>query len=184
MRLWVLLAAAVWLLLPGAAMARQGASPAPNPAGLKGRPFRPGFVLTTTTPAGKGVVESWQRTADGAQLRIEVIPGATATTAGARLKSVNAKIGATPLEQEELLYVFERRGPDIGWANYRSTHHITFKTYRYWKLQKGTLVMADLSFPRGKPVTAAGKPDFDAARNAFIAVRRGVDRTFKALGTV
>ena len=182
----VLLVAALWgLLLPSVTMARQAAAPrpAPNLSGLKGRSAAlPGFVLKKTTATPKGVVESWERTADGARLRIEVIRGANARSAEARLNAVNAKIGKTPLEQEELMYRFEARGQDIGWANYRGTHHVTFKTYRYWKLQKGTLVMADLTFPRGKPVTPGEKPDFDAARNAFIAVRRAADSTLKALG--
>jgi|GEM_PF-3087882 hypothetical protein len=172
---WVLLLTVLWLLPGTAAMARPqaGSSAGPDLSRLKGRTV-PGFALKKTTRTPGGVVETWVRGADGVELRIEVLTGADLAKAESRLKAVNAKIGTTGQQSEELMFRYASSGKSMAWTNYRGTHHITFKTYRYWTLRGGTLVMADVSFPRGKP-------DFDAARMAFVTAKKAGDGVVKAL---
>lgn len=170
-RAWVLLFAAFWMLAGTAAVARQVG---PNLNGLKGRTL-PGFTRKQTKTTANGVVEVWQRGADGAQLRIEVIPRANLALAEKRLNAVNSRISGKEPQNEEMIFRIATSGNNLSWANYRATNHITYKTYHYWRLQSGTLVMASVSF-------TGGKPSFDAARGAFIAAKRAADSTVKALG--
>ena len=173
MRTWTLCLAVLWMTI-GWATAQQPGKAVPDLEGLKGRNI-PGFTLKKTTAVTNKVVEIWQRDADAAQLRIEIIPKANVAMAESRLKAVNAKIGTQGQQGEELMFRYQSSGQNLGWTNYRATHHITFKTYRSWKFRNSTLVMADLSFTRGKP-------DFDAARGAFVAASKATDSTLKALG--
>ncbi len=173
MRTWVLCLALLWMMI-GLATAQPAGNAAPNLKGLKGRNI-PGFTLKKTAATANKVVELWQRDADAAQLRIEIIPKANVAVAEARLKAVNAKVGNQGQQAEELMFRYQSSGQNLGWTNYRATHHITFKTYRCWKMRNATLVMADLSFARGKP-------NFDAARGAFVAASKAADNTLKALG--
>lgn len=172
-RVWALLLAMLWTITAtgGAAIARQAG---PNLSGLKGLSLR-GFTRKQSKKTANGVVEVWQRTADGAQLRIEVISRANLALAEKRLNAINAKIPKTEPQNEELLFRIATSGNNLSWANYRATNHVTYKTYHYWRLQSGTLVMASVSFTRGKP-------NFDEARGAFIAAKRAADGTVKALG--
>jgi hypothetical protein len=172
MRAWVLLLAVLGITAGPAATPGLWAA-APDVKALKGRTI-PGFTLKRTTAAPNRVVELWARAADGAQLRIEIIPRADAAIAEARLKAVNAKIPREEPQSEELMFRFQTTADTKAWTNYRATHHITFKTYRFWRLQNRTLVMADVSFPRGKP-------SFDAARGAFVAAKKAADGTMQSL---
>lgn len=162
------------LTMPRSADAEQGDKAVVNLKGLKERRL-PGFALIKRTVRAAGVVELWKRGADATQLRIEVVTGATVAVAEARLKAINATISTQGQQAEELLFRYETSRTTRGWTNYRGTHHITFKTYRCWKLRKATLVMADVSFLRGKP-------DANAARGAFVAAKKAADSTLEVLG--
>ncbi len=134
----------------------------------------PGFALKKSAFASGRVTELWERATDKAQLRIEVVPKAGSATVDARLKSVNAKLPKDGRGSEELLYLFETSDAAKGWTNYRGTTNFPFKTYRYWKLQDGTLVLADFTF-------TGSKPSLDRAREAFVTSKKAADGTLKAL---
>lgn len=113
-------------------------------------------------------MERWERPADGALLTLEILPQADEKLVDARLKAVNAGIPSQGVASEQLMFRYQTSPDTKAWTNYRATHHATFKTYRFWKLRNGKLVMADVTFPRRKP-------DFDAARRAFITAKKAAD---------
>ena len=166
---------ACWAACGAAAMAQQAPRPAPQAAnGSKGgHAAIRGFTLKSAKPTASGVVETWQSTANASVLRLEVINHASDALAEARLKAVNAKVGTQGQQPEELMFRCETSPQSLGWTNYQATHHITFKTYRYWKLQGTTLMMSDVTFSKGKP-------SFDEARAAFIAAKRAADNAVNA----
>ena len=163
MRRWVLLLVIMWTSAAPVGAQKAGQAP-PSPSGPK-KPIIPGFTLKKTNTSAQGVVELWERSADRAQLRVETIPGADEALAERRLNAVNAKIPKTGVKSEELMFRFATTADEKAWTNYRATHHITFKTYRFWKLRNGKLVMADFTFPGALPNT-------DSARAAFIGAKR------------
>lgn len=171
MKAWILPAALC--LVAGPAGPPRSASAA-SPLKELSRRTIAGFRLKKTTHRPNGVVELWDRSADRAQLRIEIITRADDATAAARLKAVNARIPKKEPQSEELMFRYQTSVDTKAWTNYRATHHITFKTYRFWRLRNNTLVLADLSFLRGKP-------DFDAARMAFVTAKKAADSTMEAV---
>lgn len=163
MRRWVLLLVlGCTSVVPVAALKAEQAAPAQS--GQK-KQVIPGFTLKKTNTTPQGVVELWERNADRAQLRVETISGADDALAERRLNSVNAKIPKTGVKSEELMFRYATTPDEKAWTNYRATHHITFKTYRFWKLRNSTLVMADVTFP-------GALPNADGARGAFIGAKR------------